>query len=115
MRLTVRHATTYSYDPPAERCALRLRLYPPSFDSQKVIGWKVSVNGQAIAPLMTTATGDRESIWTSALAGPEVAIIAEGEVEVSDTAGVVRGLKDTVRPGVYLRPTALTQADKRIE
>jgi hypothetical protein len=36
MRLTVRHATTYSYEPPAERCALRLRLYPPAFDSQRV-------------------------------------------------------------------------------
>lgn len=115
MRLTVRHATTYSYDPPADRCALRLRLYPPAFDSQKVLSWKVSVNEQAIPPLMTTATGDRESVWTVAGATPEVAILAEGEVDVHDTAGVVRGLKDTVRPGVYLRPTALTQPDKRIE
>ena len=49
MRLTVRHATTYSYDPPADRCALRLRLYPPSFDSQRVASWAVSVNGQAVA------------------------------------------------------------------
>ncbi len=115
MRLNVRHATTYSYDPPADRCALRLRLYPPAFDSQKVLSWKVSVNGQPVPALMTTATGDRESIWTVADATPEVAITAEGEVEVHDTAGVVRGLKDTVRPVVYLRPTPLTQTDKRID
>src|SRR5512147_1321939 len=115
MRLNVRHTTTYSYDPPADRCALRLRLYPPSFDSQKVLSWKVSVNGQVVPALMTTATGDRESVWTVAGSTPEVAITAEGEVEVHDTAGVVRGLKDTVRPGVYLRPTPLTQPDKRIE
>ncbi|MFT3726090.1 MAG: transglutaminase family protein [Hyphomonadaceae bacterium] len=115
MRLTIHHATTYTYDPPADRCALRLRLYPPVFDSQKVLDWKVSVNGQAIRPLMTTATGDRELVWTVAGSTPEVAIMAEGEVEVRDTAGVVRGLKDTVRPGVYLRTTPLTQPDKRIE
>lgn len=115
MRLNVSHTTTYSYDPPADRCALRLRLYPPSFDSQKVLSWKVSVNGQVVPALMTTATGDRESVWTVAGSTPEVAITAEGEVEVHDTAGVVRGLKDTVRPGVYLRPTPLTQPDKRIE
>ena len=115
MRLTVRHATTYAYDPPADRCALRLRLHPPAFDSQKVIKWAVSVNGQAIAPLLTTATGDREAIWTCTAPGAEVAIIAEGEVETTDAAGVVRGLKDQVRPQVYLRPTPLTQADKKIE
>jgi len=114
MRLSIRHVTTYTYDPPAERCALRLRLYPPSFDSQRVTGWTVSVNGQAVPPLITTATGDRESIWTSAAAGAEVAIVAEGEVETQDAAGVVKGLRDTVRPQVYLRTTPLTGADDRI-
>jgi transglutaminase-like putative cysteine protease len=115
MRLSIRHATTYAYDPPAERCALRLRLYPPSFESQRVTNWKVSVNGQAIPALLSTATGDKESIWTCAGAGAEVAIVAEGEVETRDAAGVVKGLKDSVRPQVYLRPTPLTETDRKIE
>lgn len=115
MRLTVRHATTYAYDPPADRCALRLRLYPPSFASQRVLGWKVSVNGQAIPALMTTATGDRESIWTKSSVGEEVLVLAEGEVEVDDAAGVVRGLRDSIRPQVFRRPTSLTEADEKIE
>ena len=115
MRLTVRHATTYAYEPPADRCALRLRLYPPAFSSQRVLKWTVSVNGQPIPPQMTTATGDREAIWTNTGAGAEVAILAEGEVETEDTAGVVRGLKDAVRPQVYLRPTPLTETDKKID
>ena len=115
MRLSIKHATNYAYDPPAERCALRLRLYPPSFDSQRVISWKVSVNGQVMPALLSTATGDRESIWTAAAGGAEVAIVAEGEIETRDAAGVVKGLKDTVRPQVYLRPTPLTETDKRIE
>lgn len=115
MRLSVRHATTYTYDPPAERCALRLRLYPPSFESQRVRTWSVGVNGRELPALLTTATGDRESIWTCNGTGPEIAIIAEGEVETSDTAGVVRGLRDQVRPSVYLRATPLTEADEGIE
>ncbi|HOY78960.1 MAG TPA: transglutaminase family protein [Hyphomonadaceae bacterium] len=115
MRLTVRHATTYAYDPPADRCALRLRLYPPSFTSQRVLSWKVSVNGQAVPALMTTATGDKESIWTKSNVGEEVLVLAEGEVEVDDTAGVVRGLRDGIRPQVFLRPTPLTEADEKIE
>lgn len=115
MRLTVRHATAYAYDPPAERCALRLRLYPPSFDSQRVLSWTVTVNDAAAPAQLTTATGDRESVWTSAGSGERVEIVAEGEVETKDASGVVRGLRDAARPAVYLRSTPLTQADKAIE
>ena len=114
MRLSIRHATTYAYDPPADRCALRLRLYPPGFDSQRVVSWKVSVNGQAVPALLTTATGDKEAIWTCTAGAPELVIVAEGEIETGDTAGVVRGLKETVRPQVYLRSTPLTEADAKI-
>jgi len=115
MRLTVRHATTYTYDPPAERCALRVRLFPPSFDSQRVKSWAVSVNGQPLHALLTTATADKEAIWTCHGAGEEIAIVAEGEIETADSAGVVRGLRESVRPSVYLRATPLTEADKKIE
>ena len=115
MRLFIRHATTYAYDPPADRCALRLRLYPPSLDTQRVLGWQVSVNGQAVPALLMTGTGDREAIWTSSAPGAQVEIVAGGEVETADLSGVVRGLKDSTRPGVYLRPTKLTEADKKIE
>jgi len=115
MRLSVRHATTYAYDPPADRCALRLRLFPPSFDTQRVAGWKVSVNGTTVAPLLTTATCDRESIWTCSGPGDQVEIIAEGEIETKDASGVVRGLKESVRPTVYLRSTPLSEPDKQIE
>lgn len=114
MRLNIRHATTYAYDPPAERCALRLRLYPPDFAAQTVLNWSLSVNGQVLSPLLTTATGDMETIWTWSGPASEINILAEGEVETVDAAGVVRGLRDQVRPGVYLRPTALTEADEAI-
>jgi transglutaminase-like putative cysteine protease len=115
MRLTIRHATTYSYDPPAERCALRLRMFPPSFGSQRVSDWVVSVNGQAVTPLLNTATGDREAVWTCGGTRPEITVVGEGVVDTTDASGVVRGLRDTVRPQVYLRTTPLTEADKKIE
>jgi transglutaminase-like putative cysteine protease len=115
MRLSIRHATAYAYETAPDRCALRLRLYPPSFDAQRVASWKVSVNGKPVASLLTTATGDRESIWTCSEPTPTVEIIAEGDVETTDTAGVVRGLRDGARPGVYLRTSPLTEASPAIE
>src|SRR5579871_5180752 len=109
MHLRIRHLTTYRYDPPRERCALRLKLYPSLFDGQKTIAWKVCVNGATVPALLTTGVGDRQSIWTAPGALSEVAILAEGEVETKDAAGMVRGLKDSSRPAVFLRSTPLTQ------
>lgn len=114
MRLTVRHLTTYAYETAPDRCALRLRLYPPAFDAQRIVSWKVSVNGQGIAPLLTTSTGDRESIWTCSGPTPTVEIVAEGEIDTKDAAGVVRGLRDGARTGVYLRTTPLTESSPAI-
>lgn len=114
MRLSIRHLTTYAYEPATDRCALRLRLHPSAFDSQRVLHWTVSVNGQPVAPLLTTALGDREALWTCQSSVDMLEIVAEGEVETSDVAGVVRGLRDTVRPGVFLRTTPLTSVDDRI-
>lgn len=114
MRLSIRHVTTYAYEPATDRCALRLRLYPSVYDAQRVLRWTVSVNGQPVAPLLTTALGDREALWTSQTPLENLEIVAEGEVETTDVAGVVRGLRDTVRPGVFLRETPLTAPDDRI-
>lgn len=114
MRLVIRHSTTYAYEPPAGRCALRLRLYPSAFQSQRVLNWSVSVNGEAVSPLLTTAAGDRCSLWTRQAPQEALEIVAEGEIDTVDASGVVRGLRDTVRPGVYLRETPLTAPDDRI-
>ncbi|MEP7209310.1 MAG: transglutaminase family protein [Alphaproteobacteria bacterium] len=115
MRLSIRHITSYAYAPPADRCALRLKLYPSQFDGQQVMNWKVSVNGTPVAPLLTTGVGDRESIWTANRSVADVEIVAEGEVETHDAAGVVRGLRDTMRPSVFMRTTPLTAPDPAIE
>ena len=97
MRLSIKHATTYAYDPPAERCALRLRLYPPSFDSQRVISWKVSVNGQVMPALLSTATG--------AFMGRYPIILLAGEADPACPARHQRHAADglgEISPGVYL-------------
>lgn len=114
MRLTVRHLTRYAYDPPAARAALRLKLYPPRFASQAVQAWAVHVNGAEIAPMLINGLGEGESIWTAHQPQAAIEILAEGVVEASDSAGIVRGLADASRPAMFLRATSLTQADAAI-
>ncbi|HRP11711.1 MAG TPA: transglutaminase family protein [Terricaulis sp.] len=114
MRLAVRHLTRYAYDPPAERAALRLRLYPPRFRSQAVEAWRVSVNGEEIAPMLTNGLGEGESIWTAHAPQGLIEIVAEGVVEAQEASGVVRGLADHTRAPMYLRGTPRTAADEAI-
>lgn len=114
MRLAVRHLTHYAYDPPAERAALRLRLYPPRFASQVVESWRVSVNGAELSQMFANGFGEGESIWTAHEALGAIDIIAEGVVEARDSAGVVRGLADATRPAMFLGSTALTAPDAAI-
>lgn len=110
MRLTIRHLSTYLYDPPADRVAMRLKLYPSVFDGQTAADWRVSANGEAVEPLLTSGFGDREGLWMRHQKTDRIEVIAEGVVETEDRNGVVRGLPANPPAGVFLRETALTAA-----
>lgn len=114
MRLAVRHVTRYEYSPPAMRADLRLRLFPSRFDGQKPLRWSVTVNGEEVKPLFVNAFGDEEAIWRTDKEHAQLEIVADGVVETSDAAGVMRGLKDYSRPAVFLRETRLTAPSREI-
>jgi transglutaminase-like putative cysteine protease len=115
MLISIRHSTTYTYEPPIERCTLRLRLYPSSFASQRIQSWRVEVNGAAVEPLLTTPCGGGESLWATQTSCDRVEVTAIGLVETGNSAGVVRGARENIRPGVYRRTTHLTAPDAAIE
>jgi len=109
MRLSVRHLSTYLYDPPADRVAMRLKLYPSLFDGQDVAEWRVTANGDTVEPILTSGFGDREGLWLNHRKTPKIEIIAEGIVEVEDRSGVVSGLPANPPVGIFLRETSLTR------
>jgi len=114
MRLTVRHITRYEYEPPAQRAALRLKLYPPRFAAQAPAAWNVTVNGAPIASLFINGLGEGEAVWNSSEPQTHIEIVAEGVVDTSDAAGVVRGLADQSRPAMFVRDTELTAPSEAI-
>ena len=115
MRLAIRHLTRYAYDAPVARVALRLKLYPPQFRTQKPTSWRVAVNGAAVEAAFATALGEGESVWTSSEPSAAIEILAEGVVQADDANGLVSGLCDVTRPAMYLRQTPLTSGDQAIE
>lgn len=114
MRMTIRHLTRYSYEPDAALAALRLKLWPPRSASQSPVDWRVTINGDAIEPIVTDAQGDRVALWHAYSPTRRIDIVAEGQVETADTAGVLKELAQRAPPGVFLRDTALTRRSDTI-
>lgn len=110
MRVSIRHVTRYSYSPPAQRTALRVKLFPSTFQTQRVESWVVTVNGSPVPAMFTNGFGDAEAVWTAHNPVEALELVAEGVVETEDSAGIVRGFNEASRPGVFLRGTALTAA-----
>lgn len=113
MDLTVRHQTDYSYQPPAPLVAMRLRLFPASFEGHRVTDWRLSVNGAELGPLVSDCWGDREALWFSDGSADAVSIVAEGRLETEDRTGVI-GRLGRGPVAVWRRETELTRPDEAI-
>lgn len=109
MRIQITHRTRYAYEPAATQVALRLRLYPSSYDGQKQIAWSVAVNDETVEALFTDGFGDQIGLWHVREPCAEVNIAATGMVETTDKSGVVSGLPRRPPSGVFLRKTPLTE------
>lgn len=111
MLLAVDHQTLYRYDRPMRHVTQSHRLQPSHFDGQRVIDWEVLVEGGRFGAGFVDGAGDR--INTLSKAGPldELAVVVRGRVETSDTAGVLKGHRESIHPVAYLRHTAATCTD----
>lgn len=115
MLLSIRHATTYAYEPKATRLSLRLRLFPASISAQTPIGWSVTVNGEAPHSSIINSFGDEEAIWLSHGNVGKIEVVAEGQVQTSDVSGLLKDWRMAAPPGVFLRQTPLTMAEETIK
>jgi len=115
MLLVIRHLTHMRYPQGAGGLALRLRLFPQSFDGQRVIDWHVEIDGKEIDHAIVGAYGERFAQWLTQEYREELEIVARGTVETEDKAGVIRGLRRTPPPAVFLRETMLTRITPDLE
>ena len=114
MRLAVRHETHYDYDTPLAYSAQRLHLWPADFATQKIVQWSITAPGFDQALAYVDGFGNHVHMITFGNIEGPVAIVAEGVVDVTDTAGVVRGLSCPAPEAVFLRQTKPTTANAAI-
>ena len=114
MRLYIAHSTVYRYDPPAAGAVQVLRLTPRNHDGQYVVRWRIDVSADARLTAHEDAFGN--ILHAISIAGPlsELRLVVDGEVEIQDTAGVVRSAVERFPPSLFLRETALTRPDEAI-
>jgi transglutaminase-like putative cysteine protease len=114
MRIRVVHATTYRYDTPPTGVTQLLRLTPRNYDGQYVLAWRIDVSRDCRLYQHEDAFGNITHSFTAEGPFSELQVAIEGEVDTIDTNGVVSGTLERFPPSLYLRETALTQADVAI-
>ena len=114
MKLLVRHQTTYRYAATAGRVAMRLKLMPIDTASQRVLEWRVSVNGEPVEGFRRNSFGEMEAVWIRHDRLDNAVIVAEGLAETSETSGVLGHGNGRVPSVYFLRETSLTRASNAI-
>ncbi|HEY1475904.1 MAG TPA: transglutaminase family protein [Pseudolabrys sp.] len=114
MRIRISHATTYHYDTPPNSVIQMLRLTPRNHDGQYVVSWRVDLSEDCLLHQHEDAFGNISHFFTAEGPFRKLSVAVEGEVDTMDARSVVSGAVERFPPGLYLRETALTQADAAI-
>jgi transglutaminase-like putative cysteine protease len=113
MRLTVRHQTAYHYEQPIAAAAQVLRLSPRPYQGLIVHHWSVRAGHRNLRSFVDGFGNITHCHYVNA-PHAEAVISVEGEVETTNTHGIVRGASEPLPPAFFLRQTALTRPDAAI-
>jgi transglutaminase-like putative cysteine protease len=114
VRLRIAHSSVYRYDPPTAGVIQVLRLTPRNHEGQYVQRWHIDVVPDARLAAHEDAFGNITHVFTADGPLEELRVEVDGEVETQSADGVVRGTVERFPPSLFLRDTALTEADGAI-
>jgi transglutaminase-like putative cysteine protease len=115
MRHRITHEIVTTFEPACPGAIRELRMTPRTFDGQYVGDWRIDVDHDCRLDRVLDAYGNLTHTFT--VAGPvrTLTILATGEVEVDDTAGILTGsARERLSPGVFRRTTPLTEPNAGI-
>lgn len=88
MRLKISHRTEYAYASPVNYALQRVRLTPRNSDTQRILSWSIGIEGAREELRYTDHFRNETRLLSVRGAAHTIAIVAEGEVETYDTAGI---------------------------
>ena len=111
MRIRVSHEIIHRFVPPARTVNQILRLRPLSFDSQYVLRWRIGVDADGALRETEDAHGNAVASYSCHGLVERLGVMAAGEVETSDTSGVVKGAVERLPAEMYLRESPLAHVN----
>jgi transglutaminase-like putative cysteine protease len=112
MRIRISHEISHRFAPPARMLIQNLRLTPHGFDSQYVLSWRIALTVDSAIKQCEDAHGNVVSTFSHHGAPVErLSVTARGEIETSDSAGVVRGTVEQLPAEMYLRESPLAHVN----
>lgn len=114
MRLKITHTTEYRYDAPVSYSLQRLRLTPSTDPTQNVVNWAIAVDGANVETGFKDQFGNQVHLVSTEGESHTVHVVASGEVETRDKAGVLGPHQGFVPLWLYLRDTPRTKSGKLI-
>ena len=100
MRIKISHETRYRYDAPAAGVIQTLRLTPRNHEGQYVAHWRIDVSEDSRLDMHEDAFGNITHTFSADGPFDDLALYVEGEVDVQDTAGIVRGTIERFPPSL---------------
>lgn len=111
MQLSISHTTQYQYDEPVHYSLQQIRLMPISQGGQRVVNWQTTITG-GIKELEFSDQHNNHVVLVSFTAGESaISIHSQGEVETTDTNGIVGEHKGCAPLWYFKRATSLTSPD----
>ena len=91
-----------------------LRLTPRDHDGQHVIDWRIDLSEDCLLHQHEDAFGNIAHSFTAEGPFRTLTVTVDGDVDTQNTDGLVNGAVERFPPQLFLRETALTQADTAI-
>ncbi|MDJ0857722.1 MAG: transglutaminase family protein [Dinoroseobacter sp.] len=107
--LKITHRTSYHYDEPVPYALQQIRKTPKSRSFQNVLSWNVSLEGATAQVEFEDAHMNHVNLVSFDDGATDIIIHCEGEVEVSDTHGVIGQQSGFMPLWMFLRSTELTR------
>lgn len=108
MRLSIRHETLYRYQTPAASVIQHLRLTPRGHNGLFVRRWRVEIDAECRLDRGEDAFGNITHTFSAEGPLNEVRIAVDGDIETSDTNGLLSGALERFPLSFWQRATPLT-------
>lgn len=109
MRLNISHTTAYHYDSPVPYALQQLRLRPKSRIDQAMISWSVDISGGRREVTFEDEHANSVELISFEPGADTVVVTCTGEVDVTDTNGVVGHHTGFTPLWLFQRETPLTR------